>query len=125
MIPRDQPRHHADALGNVLRRARFKIRRQDSERGQVGTVGLDTAFRDGGGRLAGLLRSGVDLVVDIREVARLDDTPEAPLQQATEHVEHDCPAGIADLGEVADGWPADIHRDMVGARRRQKALSSG
>ena len=109
----------------MLRRTRFKIRGQDSERGQIGTVGLDTAFRDGGDRLAGLLRSGVDLVVDIREVARVDDTPEAPLQQATEHVEHDRRAGIADMGEVADGWPADIHRDVVGARRKQKALSAG
>ena len=32
-------------------------------------------------------------------------------------------AGIADVRKVVDGWPADIHRDVIGVRRRKTALS--
>ena len=104
----------------MLRRARFKIRRQDSERGQIGTVGLDTAFRDGGDRLAGLLRSGVDLVVDIREVARVDDTPQAPLQQAIETAGRALPI----WAKLQTAGPQTYIETWSGPGR-QKALSAG
>ena len=79
-------------------------------------VGFDIAFSDERDRLAGLLRGGVDLVVDIREVGGVDDPPEAPLEETMEHVEapleetmehveDDRRSGIADMGEVVDGRP--------------------
>src|SRR3954452_4260972 len=69
-------------------------------------------------RQAGKIPGGavVDLVVDVGDVADIGDvvgTVEMP-QQAEQYVEYDDWARIADMSEVIDRRPADIHADVLG-----------
>ena len=66
-----------------------------------------------------LSRPCVDLVVDIGDVAHIDDMIRAiaMAQQAKEQVEHDHRPSIADMGEVVDGRPAHVEAH---ARRIQR-----
>src|SRR3954454_3886279 len=57
-----------------------------------------------------LSRAGVDLVIDIRDVAHIADmisTVDVP-QHAKEHVEDDDGARVANMGKVVNGRSADI-----------------
>ena len=57
----------------------------------------------------------VDLVVDVGDVADIGDVlgaVEMP-QQPEEHVEDDDRAGVADMGEVIDRRPADVHAHVL------------
>ena len=63
----------------------------------------------------------VDLVIDVGDVADVGDVVGAidVPQQAEQHVEHDDRARVADVGEVIDRRPADIHAHVVGIERRK------
>ena len=52
----------------------------------------------------------VDLVVDVRDVARIGDMVRAVelTQQPEKHIENDGRTGVADMGEVVNGRAADI-----------------
>ena len=103
----DDRLHFPDMRG----RARLDRRRQDAERRDVG-VELQRrsrsylAYRNplGGGL-------GVDLVVDIGDIARVGDVfgPVDVPQQPEQHVEHDDRPRIADVSTVIDRRAADIH----------------
>ena len=103
----DQRLHLAD----VLRGARLDRRVERAERIHVLVELPRRAFRqvaDGNAFLGG---ARVDLVVDVRDVAGVDDgilAVEMP-QQPVEHVEDDDRARIADMGVVVDGRAADVH----------------
>ena len=69
-------------------------------------------------------RTGVDLVVDVGDVADVGDvtvTVDMP-QQPEQNVEHDHRAGIADMGEVVDGRTADVHPHIRRIERPQRLL---
>src|SRR5215471_17203871 len=53
----------------------------------------------------------VDLVVNVGDVAHIDDAIGAidMAQQPEQHVEHDDWSSVADMGKVIDGRAADIH----------------
>ena len=74
-----------------------------------------------------LRRPRVDLVVDVGDVADIGDVlgPIDMAQQAVQHVEHDDGAGIADMGEVVDRRPADIHAHIGGIERTERLLLAG
>ena len=76
----DQPFHDVDDLRNMLGDARLQIRRENTKRGYISMVGIYVPLSNRRDRLASFLRSSVDLVIDIREVADLDDVFEALLQ---------------------------------------------
>jgi hypothetical protein len=69
--------------------------------------------------LAALGGARVDLVVHVGDVADIGHAREAPPQQPRQHVEHHHRPGIAQVGEVIDGRPADIHAHMLRIERRE------
>jgi len=74
-----------------------------------------------------LRRAGVDLVVDVGDVAHVGNmrlAVDVP-QQAEQHVEHDHRPRIADIGKVVDRRPADIHADIGRVERPKNALLAG
>ena len=54
-----------------------------------------------------------DLVVDVREVADIGDLISAVSKIAIDHVEDDGGPGMADMAEVVDRDPADIHPHLI------------
>src|SRR6185503_20396955 len=56
-----------------------------------------------------LFRGGVDLVVDVRDVARVGQVVRAA-QQPLQHVEDDGRPRVADVRVVVNGGAADVHR---------------
>jgi hypothetical protein len=67
---------------------------------------------------------GVDLVVHVRDVARIDDVGLAigVAQEAEQHIEGDDRAGVADMDVVVDGGSADIHRHPGRIGRSERPL---
>jgi len=65
---------------------------------------------------------GVDLVVDVGDVAGVDDLGVAEPQQAEEDVEDDHRPGVADVDVVVDRGAADVHRHPGGVERLEAAL---
>ena len=65
-----------------------------------------------------------DLVVDVRDVARVDETVRAKFvaDKPGERVEHHRRPRIADMGPPVDGGPADIHGDALRVERDERAL---
>ena len=118
----DQVADHRDHLGDGLgaRAARPLAGRQPSAATSswnclaVASVTLRIASfeRQVGIRLAG---TGVDLVVDVGDVADIGDVILAieMAQQAEQHVEDDDRPRIADMGVVVDRRPADIHAHVI------------
>ena len=123
---RDQPLDHRPHPVDVLGGARLDGRRQRAERRDVlvelalGRLGhlRDRLVERQVRKVA--LGAGVDLVVDVGDVARVDHMLRAVdvAQQAEQHVEHDDRPGVADMGEVVDRRAADIeaHRGRVDRR---------
>ena len=132
----DQRHHVRLAVGarqHEIGRARLEGRRQRAERRHVGSELRRGAFRNLADRLVQrhsrkIARgSRVDLVIDVGDVADIGDVllaVEMP-QQPEQHVEHDDRARIADMGEVIDRRPADIHAHVGGIERREGPLLLG
>jgi hypothetical protein len=132
----DQARDHRDHRADIGRRAGFVIGPQRTQGIHVGVVPADGLIRAFGNqrlqraRSPGLLppqRLGVDLVIDIREVAHIGhviravDVP----QQAVEHVEHHDRPRIAQMRPVIDGGAADIHPHVLVVQRRKRLFPAG
>ena len=60
-----------------------------------------------------LARGGVDLVVDVGDVAGVDDVRKTALQRACQQVEHQEGARVADMDVVVNGRAADVERHAV------------
>ena len=106
-----------DHLRDILGRPRFDIRRQRAERRHVG---VEIGERFGGDlqdRHTAFLGAGVDLVIDVGDVAHIGHARIEHAQQPGQHVEHHHGAGVADMGAVIDRRPADIHAHMAGIER--------
>ncbi len=122
----DDGAHVRDMLG----RARLDCWAEVTQRIDIVMKLLLGLFRDLADRFvqrqAGKIPRGtvVDLVVDVGDVADVGDVTlaiEMP-QQPEQHVEHDNRAGVADMGEVIDGRPADIHAHVVRIERHKQPL---
>jgi hypothetical protein len=105
MLRHHQPRNHVDDLRQVLRDARLVVRRHDAQRRHVLVVGRGIARADHADVDALLDRGLVDLVVDVRDVARVHDVRMLSPKHARQNVEHHCRPCIADVREAVDGWP--------------------
>ena len=110
MALRDKRFDHGDDLRDVLGHPGLDARLQHAQRAHIPVVGRGVALVDHRDIDAFGERRIVDLVVDIGDVAGVDDVVVAPAQHPVEHVEDDRRPGIADMGEAVDRRPADIHR---------------
>ena len=122
----DEPLDHGEDRGDVLGRARLDIGRQRQE-------GSGIVVELGGGALGQLadryalrLGGGVDLVVDVGDVAHVAHMSGAidRAQHAVEHVERDDRAGVADMRQVIDRRPAHIHADIARVQGREPLLAA-
>ncbi len=129
----DQPLDHRPHRVDILGGARLVGRGQAAERGDV-LVKLPLGrFRHPGDRLvereSGKVAGGarVDLVVDVGDVARVDHMVRAisVAQEPEQNVEHDHRPGVADMGEVVDGGPADIEAHRLRIDRGEFLLAAG
>ena len=130
---RDEPLDQRPHLRDVLGRARLDRRTQAAERIDVLVELLLGLLGDDADRLVErqvrifLRRARVDLVVDVGDVAHIGDVlgaVEMP-QQPEQHIEHDRRPRVADMREVVDRRPADIHAHARGIERRETAASRG
>ena len=124
---RDQPLDERDHLHDVLGGAGFNARRQATDGGGVRMElrrGLFGKLPDGD---ALLRRAGVDLVVNVGDVANVFHMirPVEVAEQPEQHVEHDERARIADMREVVNGRAADIHAHALGIERLENFLLPG
>ena len=127
---RRQPLDQRDHLGDMRGRARLMGRRQAAERGDVvvelplGRLGYarDRLVERQVGEVARGAR--VDLVVDVGDVAGVDDgaVAEEQPQQAEQHVEDDDRPRVADMGEVVDRRAADVHAHGGSIERLESLL---
>jgi hypothetical protein len=119
----DQLPDHRDDLGDMGGRGRLHVRRElagHAEGRHVLAVGGGIAVGDGRDRGAGLARGGIDLVVDVGDVAGVAQRAEAPTQQRGQHPEHHRPAGVSDVHVVVHGRPAQVHGRAGGVERRER-----
>ena len=137
--PGDQPDHVLRRVRpvDILGRPRLDGGRQAAERRDVLVELRRRALRDEADRFVErqvrilLRRPRVDLVVDVGDVADIGDVvrPVEVPEQAEQHVEDDQRPGVADMGEVVDRRPADVHahvrridRNEVILRPRQRVV---
>ncbi len=121
----DQLRHHVDDLRHVLGRPRLVITELDSERSAILLVGANEPLGERRHRLAVLLRSPDDLVVDVGNVAHERDSVAMRPQVSPQQVEHDQHAAVADMAIVVNGHTADVHPHLPGADRLERFLAAG
>ena len=109
---------------DMLGRARLHVGLQAAQRLHVGLkdpVGFLGQFANGDAALGG---PGVDLVVDVGDVAhiahmlRAIDMPQQPIK----HVEHDNRPRIADVREIIDRRPAHINAHIGRIERDERFL---
>jgi hypothetical protein len=117
----DQALDDRDHFGDMFGRPRLDIGGQAAQRRHIlleDSVGLFGEFADGNPALGG---AGVDLVVDVGDVADIGDMTRAIFfaQQAIKHVEDDQRTGVADMGEIIDRRPADIEPHIARVERRK------
>ncbi|KAG0752064.1 hypothetical protein G6F24_013827 [Rhizopus arrhizus] len=108
MAAGDQLLDHGDDLRHVRGHFRLDVRRHHAQRGHVFTVGGGEAVGDGADRHPLFARGGVDLVVDVGDVAGVAQCAEAPPQQVGQHPEHHRATGVADVHVVVDRRAAHI-----------------
>ena len=117
----DQGADHRNHFRDVFCRPWLDVRRQHTESRHVVVVCLDEPGRDGVDRLAGLYGRGIDLVIDVGDVAG-EGQFVAAAQQARQQVEHYGRARVADVRVVVHGGSAQVHRDLAGTKRRERNL---
>ena len=129
----DEPLDHRAHPLDMLSRARLEGRRQGAQRRNVFAELALGRFRHLGDRVVEwqvrpvALGAGVDLVVDVGDVADVDYMlgPVDMAKQAEQHVEHDDRPGVADMGVVVDGRAADIETHRARVDRREILLPAG
>ncbi len=118
----DQGLDHRVHPGDVAGGAGFLIRPQHGEARLVLMHRGDHAL---GQRLEGftvLLRAADDLVVDVGDVAHVVQLVAGMAQPAGDHVERHHHPRVADVAEVVDGHPADVHAHLVAQQRLERFL---
>ena len=117
---RDLGLHGLDVLGGL----RLQRRAQRAERAHILVIGGQIPLGDDADVDALVGRLGVDLVVHVGDVARIDHRVGAieVAQQTEQHVEHHHRPGVADMGVAVDRGAADIHRHPPLIARDEVAL---
>jgi hypothetical protein len=115
---------HLDDRADMLGGLGLQVRTQRAQRVGVLVIGGEIAVGDDldvDAFVGGLL---VDLVVDVRDVARIDHRVLAieAAQHAIQDVEHHHRPEIADVRVVVDRRTADIHRHPLGIGGNESAL---
>ncbi len=123
----DEALDHRDHRRDVVGRARLGIGRQRQKRLRIGVKFLGRALGQLADGDAGGLGGGVDLVVDVGDVADIAHMRRAigRAQQPVEHVEHDDRPRVADMRQVVDRGPAHIDAHGFGIERRELLLAPG
>ena len=136
VAPGDQIPDHRDHRADPFGRARLLRGAQCAKRVHVLVIPADRLFGAFADQLLQRpriakplppLRLGVDLVVDVGEVAHIGDMvrPVDMAQEPEKHVEDDDGPGVAQMRAVIDGRPADIHPHVIGVDRLEDILRPG
>ena len=120
MAGRDQALDHRDDLRDVRGRGGFDVGRGDAEGRHVLAVGGGEAIGDHADRRADVPGGGVDLVVDVGDVAGVAQRAVAAAQQRGKHAEDNVRTRIADVHVVVDRRPADVHRRAGRIERHER-----
>ena len=104
----DQGQHLRHELGGT----RLVGGALNAQRVGVLVQGHDHAVRQGANGLAVFNRTADDLVVDIGDVAHIGDLQATGFEPALHHVKRHHRPGMAQMAEVINRHPADIHADM-------------
>ena len=102
MIKRDQARNEIDNLVDVMRHAGFEFWRQNAKCGHIIMVGINIAFCDDRNRLTSFLSRRVDLVIDIREVSRVDNSIESLPEKSIQDIKNNGWSSITCLLYTSD-----------------------
>ena len=115
---------HRQHLGDMVGGAGREGRRQGAQGRRVLRIDLCVAVGDGLDRRALGGGLGVDLVIHVGDVARIDHRLGAVemAQQAKQHVEDHHRPAVADVDRIIDGGPAYIHRHPVRIPRNEGPL---
>ena len=116
----DQVLDHRDDLRDVRGGLRFDIRRDHAQRSHVLAVGSGETVGDGRDRHSLLLRRGVDLVVNVGDVASIAKCAEAAPQQVRQYPEDHWATGVSDVDVVVDRRAAHIHGRGGGVERSER-----
>jgi hypothetical protein len=114
VVAGDQGLDHRQDLADVLGGARLHRRLEGAQGGDVLAVGSDETLGERPDGLAISPGRGIDLVVDVGDVAHVDDLGVEHREQPIEHVEDRGRAAVADVHPGVDRRPADVHRDPMG-----------
>ena len=116
-----------DHLGDMVRRAGLDGWRQASERLGVLVKNLRHFVRQHADIDPALRRAGIDLVVDVGDVADIGDMVLAVFmpQQAEEHVEDDQHAPVADVQMIVNRRAAGIEAHIRGIERLERNFLAG
>ena len=111
----DQVLGHGNHFSHMAGGARLDRRLEHAELGDVLVELPGGLGRHLGDRHALFRRAGINLVVDVGDVARIGDVVRAidMAQQAEQNIEYDDRTGIADMRVVVDRRPADIHAHIA------------
>ena len=117
----DQTLHDGDHLRDMVRGARLDGGAEAAQRIDVLLEATGRAFGQFADRYATLGGPRDDLIVDVGDVAGVDDVVGAieMAQKAKQHVEDDDGPGIADMGSIVDGRSADVEAHALGLERRE------
>ena len=113
-----------DHLGDMVGGAGLDVGWQSIERGHVIVKHPSRPRGERADRLRVGHGGGVDLVVDVGDVARVGDTPKLVPEQAVEQVEDHDRARVADMGAVVDRGAADVEAHMAGIDRHERLLAA-
>ena len=109
----DHRYHFVDMIGG----AGLHIRVQVHQGRHVLVEGVRRAFGNGADIFAAFLGGGIDLVINVGDVAHVGDCRVEAAQQPHEYIEDHHRAGVADVGVVIDRRPADIQAHVFIVQR--------
>ncbi len=115
----DQRLDQGDHFRDVLCGVRLNVRRAYAKCAHVLMVDIREFFCDGINRLAGLLRSFDDLVLDVGDVGGVRYVWVKRTQQARENIKDYGRPCVSYMGIVVNCRPADIHPHMIRFNRRK------
>ena len=115
----DQRDHFRDMAGG----ARFYIRRQRAKGFHIGMEIRRRARSYGCDGLTAFTCTRIDLVIHIRDVARVSNVRIKPAQQPRQHIKHHHRPSIAQMRQIINRGTTDIEPDMLGIERFKVSLS--
>ena len=121
----DQALDHRNDLRQMLGDSRLVVGRRHAQGLKILVVSGGIAVADHSDRDTFTLGGGIDLVVDVGDVADVDHALVPMPQQARQHIEHDRRSHVADVRIGIDRGATDIHRDPRRILRDELLLAAG